>query len=319
MRALRAHHRGGPEQLVYEQAPNPSPGDDDVLIDVEAAGITVAELGWDLTWETRSGADRTPTIPAHAVAGVVRGVGEAVTGFRPGDGVFGLVPFDRDGAAAELTVAPQSAVAHAPRSLDAAERATLPLAALTAWQALVDHARIGAGEQVVVLGGAGAVGVFAVQLAVAFGAHVVATAAPEHAAFVRDLGADEIVDLSSESLDSRVSGVDVVIDAIGGEVRDRSFRVMRPRGRLVTLGGPAPAELARNARVEATFFVVEPDQLQLRQLAHMADCGVVRPVVSETFPLELGRDAYERRGSDRPPGTTVLTVGRDARPAVPVT
>ena len=190
MMALRAHRRGGPEQLRYETAPVPKPVLGEVLIEVHAAAITFDELKWDETWVTAEGKDRTPTIPSHEFSGVVAGVGGGVAGVVEGNEVYGLVPFARDGAAAEYVVLPGSAVALRPRTLTDTETAAVPLAGLTAWQALVDHARLERGERALVRGGAGGVGLFAVQIAAYLGAQVVATAAPADADLVRALGAE---------------------------------------------------------------------------------------------------------------------------------
>src|ERR1700722_20126160 len=165
MMALRAHARGGPEQLVYEQAPVPEPGAGEALVAVHAAGITFAELTWDLSWTTRDGRDRTPVIPSHELSGTVAGLGPGAAGFVPGEEVYGLFDFDRDGAAAQYVTLPAAHLAARPRSVSHAETATLPLAAPTAWQALVDYSALEPGEQVLVLGGAGGVGNDAVQLA----------------------------------------------------------------------------------------------------------------------------------------------------------
>ena len=152
MMAPRAHARGGPEQLVYEQAPAPTPGLGEALIAVHAAAITFAELTWDLSWTTRDGTDRTPVIPSHEMSGTMTGLGAAVADLAVGDEVIGLIDFDRDGAAAEYVVMPAASLAAKPHSVSHVEAATLPLAALTAWQALVDHAALEPGEQVLVQG-----------------------------------------------------------------------------------------------------------------------------------------------------------------------
>src|ERR1700735_3419148 len=167
MMALRAHTRGGPEQLVYEQAPAPVPGPGEALVAVHAAAITFAELTWDLSWTTRDGRDRTPVIPSHEMSGTVAALGPGTSGVGPGDEVYGLIAFDRDGAAAEYVAMPAAELAARPRSVSHQAAAALPLAALTAWQALVDHAALKAGERVLVHGGAGGVGVYGVQLAAA--------------------------------------------------------------------------------------------------------------------------------------------------------
>ena len=309
MMALRAHARGGPETLVLEPAPRPVAGPGEVLVAVAAAGITFTELEWDETW-TRAGQDRTPTIPAHEVSGTVAEVGDGVTGFRPGDEVYGLVPFDRDGAAAEYVLAPASGLAVKPAALSHAEAAAMPLGALTAWQALVDHARLAPGERVLVHGGAGAVGAFVVQLAVALGADVTATALGSDADFVKGLGAGRVIDFQREVFDADGAVYDVVVDTVGGAVLDRSFDVLRPGGRLINLRvRPSQAEADRRG-VAAIFFVVSADRVALTRLAQLADSGRLRVTVAGTFPLTQGRTAFETgRTVQRAPGKTVLIVG----------
>jgi NADPH:quinone reductase-like Zn-dependent oxidoreductase len=222
--------------------------------------------------------------------------------------VYGLVDFDRDGAAAQYVTVPATGLAGKPRKASHVEAAGLPLAALTAWQALVDHARLAHGETVLVHGGAGGVGVYAVQLGAYLGGHVTATDLPANAAFVRSLGAHRFVDVTAERFDQTLSGVDVVVDTVGGDTLRRSYRVLRPGGRLVTLGAPPPQQTADQHGVHAMFFVVQPDQGQLQHLAGLVDDGHLRPVVSQSFPLAEGRRAYDSGGQPHPPGKTVLVV-----------
>jgi NADPH:quinone reductase-like Zn-dependent oxidoreductase len=308
MMALRAHARGGPERLVYEQAPAPSAGPGEVLIAVHAAAITFAELTWDLEWTTRDGKDRTPVIPSHEVSGIVAGLGAGVVGLATGDEVIGLIDFDRDGAAAEYAVMPAASLAAKPKSLSHVAAATLPLAALTAWQALADHAALQPGEQVLVQGGAGGVGIFAVQLAAILGGHVTATGRSADAGFVRGLGADRFISAEAGPPGQAAGGFDVVIDTVGGAVLNRSYGLLRQGGRLVTLGAPPDQELAARYKVQAMFFVVEPDADELARLAEMAGTEGLRPVISQTFPLAEGRQAFESGAAPRPPGKTVLIV-----------
>jgi NADPH:quinone reductase-like Zn-dependent oxidoreductase len=222
--------------------------------------------------------------------------------------VYGLVDFDRNGAAAEFVTVPASALAAKPATATHVESAALPLAALTAWQALVDHARVQPGERVLVHGGAGGVGVYGVQFAAALGAYVIATDLPANEAFVRSLGADEFLDYTARRFDDELSDLDVVLDAVGGETLSRSYKVLRRGGRLVTLAAPPdPAEAQRHG-VEATFFVVRPDHDQLARIAGLVDDGSLRPVVAGIFPLKEGRAAFESIDGPRRPGKTVLVV-----------
>lgn len=310
MMALRAHARGGAEQLVYEPAPVPVPGPGEALVAVHAAAITFAELTWDLSWTTRDGRDRTPVIPSHEVSGTVASLGPGAGGLAVGDEVYGLIEFDRDGAAAEFVTLPAAHLAVRPRSVSHEEAATLPLAALTAWQALVDHAALKPGEQVLVQGGAGGVGCYAVQLAAILGGTVTATGHAEDRDFVVGLGATTFVALEDGPAGYATAGhgFDVVIDTVGGDVLDASYGMTRRDGRLVTLAAPPSAEKAATLGVHAMFFVVTPDAAALARLAALVDEGRLRPVLSQAFPLRDGRRAFESASQPHPPGKTVLVV-----------
>ena len=199
MTALRAHQPGGPEVLLVESAPVPMPADDEVLVAVRSAAITFDELTWVETW-TRDGVSRTPTIPSHEVSGVIADIGSGVTDFRPGDEVYGLIRFDRDGAAAQYVTVPAADLATRPMTVSHTVAAALPLAGLTALQALVDHAKVQPGEDVLVLGAAGGVGALAVQLANILGANVTATVRSDTGDLVRDFGAKRVIDVRSRSV-----------------------------------------------------------------------------------------------------------------------
>lgn len=307
MTALRAHRRGGPEVLVVERAPVPAPAAGEVLIAVHAAAITFDELTWDETW-TRDGASRIPVIPSHEVSGVVAEIGPGVTGSAPGGEVYGLIEFDRDGAAAEFVAVPAADLAAKPSTVSHVAAAALPLAGLTAWQALVDHAAVRPGEAVLVHGGAGGVGALTVQLAAILGAHVTATVRSDAGELVRGFGARRVIDVRGESFE--VTGAyDVVIDTVGGQTLDRSFAVLRRGGRLVTLSAPPPEGRADEYGVTATFFIVVPNRDQLTELAALVDSGRLHVEIAGTFPLERAREAFESgRQPGRRAGKTVIVV-----------
>lgn len=308
MMALRAHARGGPEVLVYESAPVPVPGRDEVLVEVHAVAITFAELTWQETW-FRDGVDRTPVVPGHEVSGVVVGSGGPGLGFDLGDEVYGLVRFDRDGAAAEYVVVPAADLVRRPLSITHVESAALPLAALTAWRAWHDHALLSAGEDVLIHGSAGGVGAFAVQLAHAAGAHVKATARGRDTTLVERLGAERVIDYEREAFDQAGRSFDVVLDTVGGETLERSFGVLRPGGRLVTLQAPPSQDQARQAGVTAVFFIVTPERGELAELAALADAGRLEVLIAARYPLSAGRAAFESaHDPPRRPGKTVLVV-----------
>jgi NADPH:quinone reductase-like Zn-dependent oxidoreductase len=303
MKALRAHQRGGPEVLVFEDAPKPEPGPREVRVAPSAAAITFAELTWDETWS------HIPTTPSHEFSGVVDRVGEEVTTVTAGQEVYGFVPFDRNGAAATFVVVPEEAVAPRPQSVSHVEAAAVPVAALTAWQALMIHARLGAGDRVLIHGGAGGVGAYAVQMAAGKGADVTATAFAADVGHATRLGATTVIDVSSERFDEESGVFDIVIDTVGGETLDRSFAVLRPGGRLVTLQAPPSQERAAELGVEAIFFVVSPSREELVAIADLVDRGELEITIAATYPVEAGREAFESgqvRG--RPPGKTVLTI-----------
>ncbi len=306
MKAIRIHHRGGPEALVYEDAPIPSLQPGDALVRVHAAAISPAEFTWHI-WETPDGRSRLPFIPSHEVSGVVAAVAPDVRDVEVGDAVFGLTDFFRDGGAAEYVAVRAAELAPKPRGLDHASAAATPLSALTAWQALFDHARLTPGQRVLIHGAAGGVGSFATQIARWRGAHVIGTASARNVDFVRRLGADDVIDYGATPFETVVRDVDVVLDTVGGTVTERSWSVLRPSGLLVTLVRQPPEWTAgRTAR--GLFFIVEPRRTQLIELSRLIDAGMIRPIVEAVLPLNQAREAYERGIRDHPRGKLVLAV-----------
>lgn len=317
MIALRAHSRGGPEQLLVENTPIPQLQDGDLLVTVHAAAITFNELLWDETW-TRDGSDRTPIIPSHEWSGVIERV-SPTSAHRVGDPVFGMVAFNRDGAAAEHLAVSAEFVAPKPVGISHVEAAALPLAGLTAWQALVDHARVRSGDRVLVLGAAGGVGAYAVQLAAHLGARVTATSMARDSEYVQSLGADEVLTVASRDAHSdrlRDGSFDVVVDTVGGVSMEPSMRLTRRGGVFITLQQPPPAELAEELGVRAVFFVVSCTRAGLDQLRELVQEGQLRVKVAATYPLIKGREAFESgKLQDRTPGKTVLVVSADDQPS----
>src|SRR3954465_3219714 len=247
MRVVRLRAPGGPEQLAVEEARRPRPGPGEVLVRVHAAAITRDELQWPV--------DRLPAIPSYELAGAIEEAGPGVAGVAPGDEVFALTPFDRDGVAAEYTAVPVELLAAKPRSFSSAESAAIPLPALTAWQGLFDHGRLAVGERVLIHGAAGAGGGAAVQLARARDAYVVGTAAAAELGLVREFGAQEAVDAAT-GFEDALSPVDLVFATVGGHRRRppvrlvsapvgggrlrRSGAVLRPGGRRVSVAEEPP-------------------------------------------------------------------------------
>ncbi|MBO0652640.1 NADP-dependent oxidoreductase [Streptomyces triculaminicus] len=311
MRAISQNAPGGPDVLELVETDRPEPGPTEILVRVHAAGVNPVD------WKSRdrgvlvSGA-ATPFTLGWDVAGVVEAVGAGVTLFAPGDEVYGMPRFPHAaGAYADYVTAPARHFAHQPAGLGHVGSAALPLAALTAWQALVDTADIRPGRRVLVHAAAGGVGHLAVQIAKARGAYVIGTAREPKHAFLRDLGADELVDYSQQDFAEVVHDVDVVLDTIGGDYVHRSLRTLRPGGTLVTIVPPDdtfPAEAARAAGVRATFVLVEPDRTGLREIAALVESGQLRVEVDAVFPLEEAAKAHELGERGRTTGKIVLTV-----------
>jgi NADPH:quinone reductase-like Zn-dependent oxidoreductase len=307
MRAIRQRSLGGPEVLELVDVPRPEPGPTEVLVRVTAAGVNPVD------WKVRARGGLLgdpPFTVGWDVAGVVEELGRGVTRFAPGDRVFGMPRFPREAAAyAEYVTAPSRQFALIPDSIGDVEAAALPLAGLTAWQALVETAAVGQGSRVLVLAAAGGVGHLAVQIAKARGAHVVGTARSEKHGFLASLGVDEAVDYTTGPVAGRVQGVDVVLDLLGGEAAVDALSTLRDGGILVTVTGDAVRllELAAD-RVRVAGLLVEPDRLGMESLAALADDDALRAHVSETFPLADAARAHEAIETGRTLGKIVLTV-----------
>src|SRR4051795_9109654 len=315
MKAIRLHARGGPEQIVYEEAPLPAPAAGEALLRVHAAGITPTELTWAETYRRPDGQERLPTIPGHDVSGVVEALGPGVSDVAPGDAVYGLVEFPRDGSAAEYVAVRAADLAPRPRSLDHVHAAAVPLSALTAWQALFVHADLAAGQRVLIHGAAGGVGAFAAQLARWRGAHVSATASARHPDFLRELGVETAIDYRTARFEETLRDVDVVLDTVGGDTLERSWRVLRRGGTLVSVAAEPAPEPARDAGARGFFFSVERSRDQLVEIARLIDAGRIRPVLDAVLPLARAREAFERGRAGHVRGKIVLRV--DDSEAIP--
>ena len=293
MRAVRQHALGGPEVLVVEDVPRPEPAPTEVLVRVAAAGVNPVD------WKVRKGGGllgEPPFTVGWDVAGVVEELGMGVTWLSPGDRVFGMPRFPREAACyAEYVASPSRQLARIPERWSDVEAAAVPLAGLTAWQALVDTSGVGEGSSVLVLGAAGGVGHFAVQIAKARGAWVAGTSSVEKHDFLRGLGVDEPLDKNGP-LDV---DVDVVFDAVGGDAA-----LAAPPARLVVTVSASSVAPLREAGANAVGILVEPDRLGLEDLAAIG----LTPHVDATFPLEEAARAHELGEQGRTRGKIVLTI-----------
>ncbi|WFB08589.1 NADP-dependent oxidoreductase [Streptomyces sp. LX-29] len=310
MRAIGQDTFGGPEVLKVVEVERPEPGPAEVLVRVHAAGVNPTD--W---WHRATGGlagDAAPVRLGWDVSGVVEAVGPGVTLFQPGDEVFGMPrqPLPA-GTYAEYVTSPARHLVRKPASLTHVQAAALPLAALTAWQALVDTADVRPGQRVLIHAAAGGVGHLAVQIAKSRGAYVIGTARAAKHDFLRGLGADEVVDYTETDFATAVGAIDVVLDTIGGDYGPRSLRTLRPGGLVVSLASPAEAALAAEARelgLRSTFMVVEADQAGMREIAALAESGRLRAEIATALPLELAAKAHEIGEAGRTTGKIVLTV-----------
>ena len=289
MNAVRLHE-AGIGGLRFETIDVPVAATGEALVEVHAAAITRDELGWPV--------DRLPAIPCYELSGVVAAVADDVTGVSVGDAVYAMTPFDRDGVAAEYAAVPVAVLGAKPSRLSHEESAAVPLPALSAWQGVITHGLLEAGQRVLVHGATGGVGQFATQLARSRGAHVVASASPHSFDAARALGADEVVDGRGD-LDG-IGSFDLVFDTVGGTMLERGSSLLAPSGRFVSV--------ADEPKGDGLFFIVEPNGDQLAEIARLLDAGELQVAIDSTFPLSEAPAAFERSMAAGKHGKVVFTV-----------
>ena len=307
MKAIYLNQKTGAESLIFGDMVKPQPKAGEVLVKVHATAITPTELQWYPTFHTSSGEPRPfPIVLSHEFSGVIEALGEGVEHFKTGDEVFGLNDWFTNGAQAEYCVAPATMPAHKPRLLDHAHAAVVPISALTAWQGLLEKVKLQVGQRILIHGAAGGVGIFAVQLARWRGAHVIATASAANLDFARTLGAHEVIDYRATRFENVVRDVDAVFDTVGGETLQRSWNVLKPGGKLVTVasGGAQSGE----QRIRDAFMLVRADSCHLKQIARLIDAGELRVSVEAVYPLADARAAYARAQQGKMHGKIALSI-----------
>jgi len=290
MKAMQVNTAGQGPGLTLGELPKPEAGAGEILVHVRAAGVTPTELLWYPTTHTKSGTARRRAVPGHEFSGVITAIGNDVHDFAVSDEVYGMNDWFADGATAEFCITLPQNVARKPATLNHDAAASVPIGALTSWQGLIDRAKLQPGERVLVHGGAGAVGLYAVQMAHIRGAHVITTVSAQDIDFVKRLGADQAIDYKASRFEREVRDVDVVFDAVGGETLDRSWRILKPGGRMLTIA--AGSEGTADQRVKDAFFIVEPNQKQLVEIARQLDAGYLRAFVKTIVPLNEASAAY---------------------------
>jgi NADPH:quinone reductase-like Zn-dependent oxidoreductase len=306
-RAVRIHRFGGAEMLEVENLPMPQPQDDEVVVRVHAASVNPVD------YKIRSGGyplvkqEQLPIVLGRDLSGTVALCGTRAHTLKRGDPIYAMIGQDR-GAYAEFVLVKAVEMAAKPDRLSHVEAAAVPLAGLTAWQGLFDHGGLQAGQRVLIHGGAGGVGHFAVQFAKARGAHVITTVSRDDLDFARSLGADDVIDYKAQRFEDVARDIDVVYDLIGGETQDRSWSVLKPGGIIVSTLSQPSEEKARAHQARGMRYMAQPNGAQLREIGRLIEDGKVRPVVTQTFPLLQVRAAQEALERGKLRGKVVLDV-----------
>ncbi|MEZ2409072.1 NADP-dependent oxidoreductase [Bosea sp. RCC_152_1] len=306
MKAVRIHDFGGPEVLSVEDAPFPQAFDDEVVLKVHASSIN------PIDYKIRSGQhgggkDQLPITLGRDVSGTVELCGTRAHTLAKGDPIYAMLGRDRGGHS-EYVVVKAVEMAAKPREVDHLHAAAVPLAGLTAWQGLFDHGGLAAGQRVLIHGGAGGVGHFAIQFAKAKGAFVATTVSGEDIDFARTLGADQVVDYKKQRFEDEVAEVDLVLDLIAGETQDRSWAVVKPGGIIVSTLAESSPEKARQRGARGTRYMARPNAAQLAEIGRLIDNGKVRPYVDAVFPLKDVAAAEARLENEHVRGKIVLEV-----------
>jgi len=311
MKAVVAHEYGAPEVLKFEEVPRPEPKENEALVRVIASGVNPAD---PLTLSGKYAKEfgtHLPLIPGYDIAGVVEKTGANVTKLKVGEAVYGYPTFG--GGWAEYVAVQESEVAAKPASLNFVEAAAVPMGALTAWQALVDVAKLQAGQTILIHGGSGGVGSFAVQIAKALGARVIATASTTNQDLLKQLGADETVDYTKARFEDIAKDVDAVLDPVGKETLARSYDVVKKGGIVMSLvARPDPVELKKRG-IRGAGISVHPDADDLTEIAHLIDAGKVKPIVTQVLPLSEAIAAQQQAATHHTRGKVVLRIADDPK------
>jgi NADPH:quinone reductase-like Zn-dependent oxidoreductase len=311
--AIVVHRYGGPEVLKYEKVQRPEPRDDEILIRVIAAGVNAVDAAIRSGKFEKVFGTRLPFIPGSDIAGVVEKVGSKIAKFKNGDSVFAYTDLKDGGGYAEYIVATEREASPKPQSLTYLEAAAVPIVALTAWQALIDTAKLSTDQTVLIHGGSGGVGTFAIQIAKTRGARVIATASTRNQDLLKALGADVAIDYTKQRFEDVVKDVDVVLDSLGEDTLKRSYGVVKKGGFIVSIvPGPDPAELKRR-RIRGTFISVEPNADELSGIGKLIDQKKIKVIVSQTFPLSEAIKAQEQIATGHTRGKIVLKVAEEPK------
>jgi NADPH:quinone reductase-like Zn-dependent oxidoreductase len=332
VKAFIVDRYGGPDVVRVGEMPDPQVKDHDVLVKIHAAGVNQLDTKIRAGEFKRILPYRLPIVLGNDLAGIVVRVGPKVQSFQPGDEVYARPDKDRIGTFAEFISVNENDLAHKPRSLTMEEAASVPLVALTAWQALVDRANLRQGQKVLIQAGSGGVGIIAIQLAKHLGATVATTTSTENVEWVQRLGADIVIDYKRDDFESVVHDYDAVLDSLGGETLEKSLRVLKPGGKVIGIGGPPDPDFgreigspwivrqvmralssrirrrAKRLNVSYSFLFMKASGEQLHEIGALIDAGIIRPVVDRVFPFEETKSALTYVEQGRARGKIVVKV-----------
>jgi NADPH:quinone reductase-like Zn-dependent oxidoreductase len=308
MKAVRIHDYGSVEVLKIEDVPEPEIAEDELLIKIFAAAVN------PIDWKVREGKLRwrnlhqLPLIPGWDLSGVVERTGKNVANFKPGDEVYSRPDVARNGSYAEFIAVKENIVAFKPKTINFEESASIPLAGLTAWEALITNANIQHGQKVLIHAASGGVGSISVQIAKAFGCYVTGTTSEKNLEFVKHLGADEVIDYKKQDFTKQVKDVDVVLDTVGGQTQLESLKVLKKGGLIVSIINPVSEEEVKKYGVRGAYFFVQSNGKVLAELANLIDSGKIKPVVGKIFSLDEIKKAHELSQSGRAVGKIVIKI-----------
>jgi NADPH:quinone reductase-like Zn-dependent oxidoreductase len=313
MKAAVLHEYGGPEVFKYEEVPRPEPKDDELLVRVIAVGVNPVDAYVRQGMLSKRGLDKRPTIIGYDIAGVVEKAGARVTKFKAGDSVYAYLPIMRGGGYAEFAIAKEDEMTLKPKNIDFLKAAAVPLAATTAWQALIETAKIDKGQTVLIHGGSGGVGAFAVQIAKARGAKVIATASTANQDLLKQLGVDQPIDYTTTKFQDVVKDVDVVLNCVRADTLPPSYGVVKKGGIIVSITGePDPAECTKHG-IRCSGLMAHPDANVLEELTKLIGANKITPIVSQTFPLADVAEAHRKIETRHTRGKIVLKVAPERK------
>jgi NADPH:quinone reductase-like Zn-dependent oxidoreductase len=313
MKAIVIHEYGGPEVLKHEDVPLPEPKEDQILVRVVAAGVNPVDALIRSGKYAKFFGTKLPLIPGYDIAGIVQKTGAKITKFKTGDPIYAYIGLEEGGGYAEYAVVTEVETAPKPKSLAYEYAAAVPVAALTAWQALIDTAKLSAGQTVLIHGGSGGVGTFAIQIAKTRGAKVIATASSANQDFLRQLGADVVIDYTKTKFEEVAKDVDLVLDSVGKDTLARSYGVVKKGGFIVTLVAQIDqAELDKHG-IRGVSLSVKPDSNELAEIGKLIDEKKIKVIVSQTFPLSEAMKAQEQVATGHTRGKIVLKVADEPK------